>query len=448
VGELEVRFATSADGTRIAFAIGGEGPPLLFITSWGATAAHHVSPWIRAWVDRVGAGRQLAIMDRRGTGASQRQIASLSLEAQLEDIASVADRARWTRLNIFAVADAAALAVAFAARHPERVGRIVLWCPFVAGDQLGGQPILSGTADLMERNFPLALRAYAEIVIPSGTADELRRYREDLRRDAPAELWPLHYKFISTLDVRADLPLVQAPVLVFHRTGAIGVPLEAGRSVAAALPDARLIALEGDSSHQSLGDQSYLESLFAFLDADRVPAPARAASRTESDRVLATALFTDIVGATKRMAAVGDRGWRELITRHHELVRNELERFRGREIDTAGDGFFAAFDRPEQALRCARAIGAVVRELGIQVRAGVHIGECELIDGKLGGIAVHIAARVAQLASADEVLVSSTLKESVAGSGIGFRDLGIHCLRGIPGEWRIFAVDLATVQAP
>ncbi len=441
MGELQVHFCTSADGTRIAFAIGGEGPPLLFVTAWGATAAHHLSPWVRAWTDRMSARRQIAIVDRRGTGASQREIENLSLESQLEDIAAVARRAQWSRFDVFAVADAGALALAFAARHPERIARLVLWCPFAAGVQLGGQAILSSTADLMQRNFSLGLRAYAEIVMPSATADELRRYREDLRKDAPRELWPLHYQFISTLDVRPELPQVQAPTLVLHRIRAVGVPLEAARSIAAAVPDARLIVLEGDSVHQSLGDQSYLDSMFEFLDADRDAVRAREPAAAEPERVLATALFTDIVGATERMATLGDRGWREVITRHHDLVRKQLERFRGREIDTIGDGFFAAFDRPEQAVRCACAIGHAVRSLGLQIRSGLHMGECELIDGKLGGIAVHIAARVAGLASADEVLVSGTVKDSVAGSGLGFRDRGIHTLRGVPGEWKVYAVE-------
>ncbi len=438
MAEPQVRFCTSADGTRIAYTVAGDGPALLFVTAWGATGEHHFSPWLRGWADRMALDRRLAILDRRGTGASQRDVASLALDAQLGDVEAVADHARFERFDLFAVADGAALALAFAARRPERVGRLVLWCPFASGEQVASLPTLSGTADLMERNFPLGLRAYVDIVVPSGSADELRRYREDLHRDTSSQLWPLHYRFLTTLDVRDELARVRAPTLVVQRSGAISIPPSAGRAVAAGVPDAALLVVDGDSTHQSLGDQGYVDAVVEFLDAERRAAPARAAA---GERALATALFTDVVGSTEKMAALGDRSWGELIRKHHEIVRHELERFRGREIDTAGDGFFAVFDGPEQALHCACAIGDALRALDVRIRSGIHTGQCEVIDGKPGGIAVHIASRVAALAAPDEVLVSGTVRDLLAGSGIRFLERGVHALRGVPGEWKVFAVE-------
>jgi len=236
------------------------------------------------------------------------------------------------------------------------------------------------------------------------------------------------------IDARHVLPAIRVPTLVLHRTGDRVVKVEQGRLIADRIPGAKYVELPGDDHVPSAGDSdTLLDEIEEFLTGVRHGA--------EPDRVLATVLFTDIVGATERAAELGDRRWRELIVRHHELVRQKLQRYHGREIDTAGDGFLAAFDGPARAIRCASAISNTVRPLGIQIRAGLHTGECEVIGDKLGGIAVHIGARVAALATPDEVLVSSTVKDLVAGSGLRFQDRGVHSLRGVPGEWRLFAVE-------
>jgi class 3 adenylate cyclase len=216
--------------------------------------------------------------------------------------------------------------------------------------------------------------------------------------------------------------------------------VEQGRCIAERIPGAKYVELAGDDHTPWVGDaDALLGEIEEFLTGVRHGA--------EPDRVLATVLFTDIVGATERAAELGDRRWRELITQHHTLVRQQIERHRGREIDTAGDGFLATFDGPARAIRCAAAIGDAVRPLGIRIRSGLHTGECEVIGDKLGGIAVHIGARVTSLAAPDEILVSSTVRDLVAGSGLDFQDRGVHALRGVPGEWRLFAVEKSAALA-
>jgi class 3 adenylate cyclase len=234
-------------------------------------------------------------------------------------------------------------------------------------------------------------------------------------------------------DVRSVLPTIRVPTLILHRTGDRFVPVEHGRYMAKHIPGVRYVELAGDDHIPYLGEsEAMLGEIQEFLTGTR--------DRVEPDRVLATVLFTDIVGSTERAAQLGDQRWRELLEGYYELARRELTRFRGREVDTAGDGFFAAFDGPARAIRCAEAITGGVRSLGIEIRAGLHTGECEVIGEKVGGIAVHIGARVASLARAGEVLVSNTVKDLVAGSGLGFEERGTHTLKGVPGEWRLYAV--------
>jgi class 3 adenylate cyclase len=227
--------------------------------------------------------------------------------------------------------------------------------------------------------------------------------------------------------------LIQAPTLVLHRAGDRIVPVDQGRYLGQAIPNARFVELAGDDHIPFVGDaDAIVDEVQEFLTGAR-PIP-------DTDRVLATVLFTDIVGSTERAAALGDRSWRELLQQHHALVRNELERFRGVEIDTAGDGFMASFDGPARAIRCACAIQDAVSQLRLEIRAGVHTGECERIGDKLSGIAVHIAARVAGTAGPGQVLVSQTVRDLVAGSGIEFEDRGEHELKGVSETWRLFAV--------
>jgi class 3 adenylate cyclase len=234
------------------------------------------------------------------------------------------------------------------------------------------------------------------------------------------------------IDVRRILPTVRVPTLLLHTTGDRAVDVESSRYMAARIPGAKLVELPG-VDHVPFGDNAehVLREIKGFLSS--LPSDA------EPDRVLATVMFTDIVGSTERAVALGDRRWRELLGGFHDVVRRELGRYRGREIDSAGDGVLAAFDGPARAVRCACAVGEAVRALGVTVRAGVHTGECEVLGKKLAGIAVHIGARVASVAEPDEVLVSSTVRDLVAGSGLAFADRGRHTLKGVPGDWQLFA---------
>jgi class 3 adenylate cyclase len=232
--------------------------------------------------------------------------------------------------------------------------------------------------------------------------------------------------------VREVLTNIQAPTLVLHRTGDRISDLAQGRAIAERIPGAKFVELPGDDHIPFLGDHDLITAEIEQFLTGRRQAP-------ETDRVLATILFTDIVGATERARVLGDRAWKDLLEEHHAIVRRELTAYRGREIDTAGDGFMASFDGPARAVRCARAVEAAVRPTGVEIRAGIHTGECEVMGVKLAGIAVHVAARVAAAARSGQVLVSRTVKDLVAGSGIEFEDLGDHRLKGLPGEWRLYA---------
>jgi class 3 adenylate cyclase len=273
---------------------------------------------------------------------------------------------------------------------------------------------------------------------PSATEDEVWSSARAARLGTSPGAWAAYTRMNLEVDVRDVLPTISAPALVMCRTDVAFPPgsLESGRYLADRIPGARLVELPGEDYAPPFGDQ---EQLFAEVERF-LQEVVHGDHEIVPDRVLATVLFTDIVGATERAAELGDRAWRELLTKHHSAVRGQLARFRGREIDTAEDGVFATFDGPARAIRCAHAILSALADLGLEVRTGLHTGECELLDDKVGGIAVHIGARVMAQAAPGEVLVSSTVRDLVAGSGIAFEDRGEAALKGVPGEWRLFAV--------
>ena len=272
---------------------------------------------------------------------------------------------------------------------------------------------------------------------PSVADDEAAQetWNFSLRMSASPRAAVTYFGMMPEIDVRHVLPTIRVPTLVLHRRDDSLIDVRAGRYLAEHIPGAKYVELPGiDHLWWIAGDtESIVDEVQEFLTGVR-PAPV-------TDTVLATVLFTDIVDSTAKLAEMGDRRWREVVQQHHAVVRRQLVRFSGREVDTAGDGFFAAFDGPARAIRCACAIRDAVRQLGLTVRAGLHTGECQVLDGKVGGIAVHIGARVAGQAEPGEVLVSSTVKDLIAGSGIRFQDRGSHPLKGVPGEWRLYAVE-------
>jgi class 3 adenylate cyclase len=337
------------------------------------------------------------------------------------------------------------MAILFAATYPERTAALVLRSAFPrrmwASDYPWGRTEAEYEAEV-EHDLRIfgprdqALAAVRELGMQDD--DEAAAYLTMLRySSSPGSLEALH-RMNRDIDVRHVLPAVRVPTLVLHGTADTVVPIEVGRYVAAHIPGAQFAEIQG-AGHLALKRGAEIAPAIKRFLAEVWESGGW--QEEPADRILTTVLFTDIVGSTEKAVELGDRGWRELLVQHHALIRRQLARHRGIEVDTAGDGFFARFDGPARAIRCARAITESVRDLGLEVRAGLHTGECEVIDGAVGGIAVHIGARVAAQAGSGEVLVSSTVRDLVAGSGITFQDRGTAQLKGIPGELRLFLVE-------
>jgi class 3 adenylate cyclase len=379
------------------------------------------------------------LFDKRGLGLSDRTGVAPTLEQVADDALAVLDAAGSERAAVFAISEGGPAAIVLAATYPERVTQLVLygtWARIVRGADypLGftlEQVRATRTYFAEHWGEPVAVAAF----IPSMVDDQgyLAWWGRYLRLGTSPGGMVALMSLYEEIDVRPALPVVQQPTLVLHRKGDRLIPLENGRYLAERIPNCRFVELEGADHLVYAGDQAPIVSeIEEFVTGTR--------SGRESQRVLATVLFTDIVGSTEHAREIGDRRWRDLLQRHHAAVRRELGRFRGREIDTAGDGFLATFDGPARAIQCACSIGDAVRGLGLEVRSGLHTGECELIDGKVGGIAVHTGARVAALAEPGEVLVSRTVRDLVAGSGLAFEDRGVSQLKGVEGDWQLYAV--------
>jgi class 3 adenylate cyclase/pimeloyl-ACP methyl ester carboxylesterase len=397
-----------------------------------------------AYFERLASLSRLIILNQRGVGMSDRVPGVPTLEARMDDIHAVMDAVGSERATLFGLGDAGPLCVLFAATYPERTSGLVLMNSsprFVRNAELPWLPTRA-EADLRARELE---RRWGEPAFmnksflgsnPSASAEEATKLVRGVRVAVSPGAAAAYVRMNDEVDVCPVLPSIRVPTLVLQREGAHW-DVRSSRYLADHIPGARLVELLGADFVPFLGDQ---EPLFAELEAFLAEASEGGQWQAEPDRVLATVLFTDIVGATVRMAELGDRAWRALLEQHHAEVRRQLTRFRGKEIDTAGDGFFATFDGPARAIHCARAVRDALAELGLDVRAGLHAGECEVVDGKFSGIAVHTGARVAAQAGPGEVLVSQTVKDLVAGSGIEFEDRGDAELKGLPGEWRLYAV--------
>jgi class 3 adenylate cyclase len=355
----------------------------------------------------------------------------------MDDVRAVLDAVGSQQTTVFGFSEGGLMSVLFAATYPERVTALVLYGTFAKRIWSPDYPwapkpdARAREIENLERNW--ATRMDLDQLAPSEDEAFKRRLATYFRRSASPGAAVALLRMNTQIDVRDVLPTIQAPTLVMQRTDDRDVKVEEGRWIAAQIPGAEYVELPGDSHTLWAGNtDEIVDEIEEFLTGARSP--------RDTDRVLATVLFTDIAGSTERAAELGDARWRELLTAHHAAVRRQLNGYRGRELDTAGDGFFATFDGPARAIRCASAIRDDVRSLGLQVRAGLHTGECQLVDGKVGGIAVHIGARVASVAAPGEVLVSSTVKDLVAGSGIVFEDRGKRQLKGLPDAWHLFKV--------
>lgn len=437
--DVETRYAKSGD-LSIAYQVVGEGPlDLVFVMGW----VSHLDwfweePSFARFLRRLSSFSRLILFDKRGTGLSDRLPTDRmpTLEERMDDVRAVMDAVGSQRAALFGVSEGAPMCALFAATYPERTHALVIfggyarrlraedhpWAPtreerealVATFEENWGKPVLLG------------LRA------PSVEGDEsFRRWWADyLRMSASPGAAVALTRVNMDIDARDVLPAVRVPTLVLHRVDDRSLSVDYGRYLARHIPGARLVELPGGDHLPFVGDQeAVVGEIEEFLTGER--------SGPEPDRVLATVVFTDVVGSTAKAAEMGDAAWRDLLERHDAAVRRALDRWRGREVDTAGDGFLAAFDGPARAVRFAREAADAVRALGLELRAGVHTGEVELAGHHLRGIAVHIGARVAAAAGAGEVLVSQTVKDLVAGSGLRFEEHGTHELRGVPGEWRL-----------
>jgi class 3 adenylate cyclase len=427
------RYARSGEA-RIAFQVMGEGPPDVVVV--GGPASHLDLQWEDPETARVrrryATFARAIFFDRRGTGLSDPVDQLPSLDLQMDDLDAVLDAVGVERVALVGAVEAGLCAM-YAATHPDRVSALVLINVAGSGGVTLNEERRSEMLDLIENHWGEG--RFTQLFAPERARDE--RFADWWARFERACVSPLMARRIVDLNAQADvtgvLAAIRVPTLVLIRRDNPLVPVPAARAVGSLIPDARVVEADGADLYNWPGaDDPEMDLIEEFLTGRR---PQRSA-----ERVLATVLFTDIVGSTERAAQIGDRAWRDVLDRHHAIVRERLDRFRGREIKTLGDGFVATFDRPAAAVHCAQEIVEQVDALGLSVRCGLHTGECELLDGDVGGIAVHIGARVNALARGGEVLVSSTVKDLVVGSDLDFEDRGTQQLRGVPGEWRLNAV--------
>ena len=431
-----VRYATSGD-VSIAYRVMGEGPlDLVWVHGLaGNLEADWESPFLVQLFERLASFSRLISFDKRGVGLSDRNVGAPTLEGRMDDVRAVMDAVGSERAALLGLSEGGPMCILFAATYPERTLALVLYGTLARVRRDVDYPY--GNEEAFDTLYRIADQGWGtgeslSVFAPSLLGDE--RLREQMGYEERTSGSPGTIRaFLDTLlgiDVRPVLPTISVPTLVLHGRDDITVPIGNGRWLSDHIEGARFVELPGE--HLSFAyEPRFSDEIEEFLTGDR-RAP-------DLDRMLSTILFTDIVASTERAAAMGDRQWRDLLELHHSAVRHELARFRGREVDTAGDGFFATFDGPARAIRCAMSICRHVHELGIEVRAGVHTGEVEVTDQGVAGIAVHIGARISALAQPSEVLVSRTVVDLVAGSNIQFEDREIHRLKGVPGEWQLFA---------
>ena len=434
------RYAKSGD-LHIAYQVTGDGPiDIVYVPTWiGQLEVLTEEPTIAAFLERLTRFARVISFDRRGSGLSDPWVGPPTLEDQIDDVLAVMDAVGSERAALMASLEGGPLAMTFAASHPERTSALVLYSTFARArwapdydwaptDEDGAQRIDQAIAQWGQGGVAMT-------IAPSRADDPaFREWAGKMERYAasPGTIRQI-MRFVGETDVRHVLPSIRVPTLVMHRRGDQFLMVEHSRYLAKHIPGARYVELEGSDGLFSVGDsEAVIGEIEEFLTGTR--------HEREADRVLATVLFTDIVGSTERAAELGDSQWRSLLERHDRAVRRELERHRGRCVKSTGDGVLATFDGPARAVRAAGSIAGAVRPLGIEIRGGLHTGEVEVIGDDVGGLAVHIGARVMKHAGPGEVLASSTVKDLVVGSGISFEDRGAHELKGVPGEWRLFAV--------
>ena len=431
----ETRF-TRAGEVDIAYQVVGDAAPLdlVFVPGW---VSHLEVMWelpeFAHFLDRLAGMGRLILFDKRGTGLSDRMAGIANLEERMDDVRAVMDAASSERAALFGISEGGPMSLLFAATYPERASALALYGSFARHPTVSADNIAENL-QLIDRSWGTG-EYYLRFLAPSRASDgAFRRYvaRYERQGASPSAVMAI-LRMNSEIDVRQILPTIRIPTLLLHRVGDPRITIDAGRYLAAHIPRAKLVELPG-TDHFPLREGDIMDRIVdeieEFLTGTR--------GEAELDRVLATVLFTDIVGSTGRLVELGDRAWRQVLDLHDERARQEIARFRGRAVKSLGDGFLATFDGPARAVRCAAAIAEKIRSLGIEVRSGLHTGEIELRGEDIGGVAVHIAERIAEIAGGGEVLVSSTVRDLVAGSGLSFADLGSHQLKGLPEALRLF----------
>ena len=438
----ETHYAQSGD-VSIAYQVIGNGPiDLMLIPGF---VSHLECAWddpsFARFMEHLASFSRLILIDKRGTGLSDRITGIPTLEERMDDVRAVMDAVGSERAALFGVSEGGAMAILFAATYPDRALALMLYGSIAralwAPDYPHGYKVSADSETWLDRwrkewGGPCNIDDWA----PSMAHDERFRqwWAKYLRLSASPSAVINVFRMNREIDVRAVLPAIHIPTLILHRSGDRAVDIGHGKYLAHHIAGATFVELEGEDHLWWVGDSAAIVSeVEEFLTGER--------GAVEPDRVLATVLFTDIVDSTKRAAEIGDRRWRELLDNHNKILERLIVRFRGQVIKTTGDGIMATFDGPARALRCAVELSREVRPIGLEVRAGVHTGEIELMGKDVGGIAVHIAARVAAKAKRNEVWASSTIKDLVVGSGLKFKDQGEHGLKGLPENWRLFAVE-------
>jgi pimeloyl-ACP methyl ester carboxylesterase len=436
---VKTRYAKSGD-VHIAYQAIGDGPTdLVFVPGWISHVEHYWDhPRMAHFIQRLASFCRLILIDKRGVGMSDPVGDAPTLEERMDDVRAVMDAVGSKRAVLLGVSEGGPMNILFAATYPERCSGLILYGSFAVGRETAEQPWMP-SEEAYGRFWARLEEGWGEgvalPVLAPGLADDpsaTRWWARFERLAASPGMAISMLKLASRIDVRDVLSSIGVPTLVLHKLDDRMVRIDNGRYLARQIPGARFKQLEGsDHLFWSEGADELLDEIEEFVTGQR--------HERAPDRVLATVLFTDIVDSTSRAAALGDRRWTELLEDHHRLVRQQLPRFGGHEVKTIGDGFLATFDGPARAVRCALATVEANREIGVTLRAGLHTGECERRGDDISGIAVHIGARVATLAGPTEVLVSRTVKDLVAGSGLVFEDRGSHRLKGVPDEWHLFA---------
>ena len=437
----QTRYVKSGE-VHIAYQVLGSGPvDLVLVPGWVSNIeCFWDDPAFARFLETLASFSRLILFDKRGTGLSDRVTHMPALETRIDDVRAVMGAVGSERAVLCGYSEGGPMCALFAATHPARALGLIM---------IGSYPNRIRSAESPWGRTPQELDALnkqcetdwgapvsIEKIMPSVAQDETVRnwWGRFLRMSAsPASVIALNTMNFG-IDVRHVLPAIRVPTLLLHAVGDPQVPVSASRYMAQRIPGAVYVELPGVDHAPWVGDsEAILNEIQRFLVAAQQP--------VEADRVLATVMFSDIVGSTERAVTMGDRSWRELLAQHHQVVRHELQRFRGQEVDTAGDGFLATFDGPARGVRCAARLVEALRPLGLDIRAGLHTGECEMVGNKVAGIAVHIGARVATAAQSGEVMVSSTVRDLVSGSGLRFEDRGIQTLKGLPEPWRLFKVE-------